>query len=173
MNYDRVSEPVEPGNHRGSHLLNTPNLQKLLIGTWKSDKRRTLRFCHRYHLLMGTKKRRFGNLFGHLTIRYTRSRVYYTLRETEWSAKYDVIAQDSKSIVLRLHSDSLWKQAEPVVVDLVKQLMPARLQQVHFQLVDDTQYYWIGCGTFCEWFRRDDTLSTKRKRVRRAIGSAR
>src|SRR5215831_3291473 len=101
--------------------------RKLLIGTWKSDKRMTLEDCHRYHRLSGARKRAFGSLFGRLVLRYTPGRIRHSLRGTEWVAKYDVVAADSDSIVLRIHSDDLWKKADPVMVDLLKQLAEPRL----------------------------------------------
>ncbi|SPE58138.1 hypothetical protein SBV1_2720007 [Verrucomicrobia bacterium] len=144
------------------------NPRKLLIGTWKSDKLRTLETCHRYHRLTGAKKRKFGSLFGRLVLRYTRNRLYHSLRGTEWRAKYDVIAQDSESIVLRVHSDDLWKKAEPIMADIVKELAAPRLLHIHFRRRDGRQYYWIGCGSFCEWFRRQGhpTLRLQARRAR-------
>jgi hypothetical protein len=98
------------------------NLRKLLIGTWKSDKRLTLEGCHRYHRLTGAKKRTFGSLFGRLILRYTPSRLHHALRGTEWTAKYNVVAADSDSVVLRVHSDDLWRKALPITADIVKQM---------------------------------------------------
>ena len=142
---------LAPAPGRGSGMLNP---RKLLIGTWKSDKRLTLECCHRYHRLTGVKKRKFGSLFGKLVLRYTPNRLHHALGGTEWTGKYDVVAADSDSIVLRVHSDDLWKKALPMTADLVKQLAEPRLQQLHFRRRNGRDYFWIGCGMFCEWFRR-------------------
>jgi len=146
-------------------------LRKLLVGTWKSDKRLTLDNCHRYHGLNGAKKRRFGSMFGRLVLRYTRSQVHHSLRGTEWTAKYDVIAADSDSIVLRIHSDDLWKRVDPIVADILKQVAQPRLQQLHFRRRKRRQYYWIGCGMCCEWFRRLDIQPSgfRQRRARAAV----
>ena len=112
--------------------------------------------CHRYHTLTGAKKRTFASLFGRLVLRYTRNHLYCSLRGTEWSAKYEVIAQDSESIVLRIHSDDLWRRAEPLMADILKQMAEPRLEHIHFRHRNGRQYYWVGCGSFCEWFQRQD-----------------
>ena len=81
--------------------------RKLLIGTWRSAKRRTLQSCHRYHCLLGAKKRRFGGLFGKLELRYTPKYVHHRLRGFEYRGRYDVVAEDAESIVIRIHSDGI------------------------------------------------------------------
>ena len=147
------------------------NLRKLLIGTWKSDRRLTLDNCHRYYRLRGAKKRRFRTLFGKLILRYTPSRLHHSLRGIEWRAKYDIVAVDANSIVLRIHSDDLWKKAEPFAADIIKQLSAPRLQQLHFKRRNGRQYYWIGCGMCCEWFRRLNVQpsGSRQRRVHAAV----
>lgn len=155
------------------------DLRKLLIGTWRSDRRRTLATFHRHHTLEGAKKRRFGSLFGKLVLRYTPTRLHFSLRGTDWTAKYHVVGADSESVVLRIHSDDLWRKAVPFTVDIVKQLSAPRLQHIHFRRLHGEQYYWIGCGAFCEWFRRQDIQPSRsrqrrvRARVRNRASSAR
>ena len=79
--------------------------------------------------------------------------------------------QDSESIVLPIHSDDLWKRAEPIMTDMAKELSAPRLQHVHFRRLGGRQYYWIGCGAFCEWFRRQDFQPSgcRHRRVRARI----
>lgn len=126
-----------------------------LIGTWKSDRGLTLANCHRYHLLAGAKKRKFGSIFGRLVLRYTRRRLYIALGETKWSAEYDVLAEDSESIVLRIHSEDHWKRADAIVADNLKErAAEPRFQHIQFITRNGHEYYWIGCGVFCEWFKR-------------------
>lgn len=155
------------------------DLRKLLIGTWRSDKRRTLAAFHRYHTLEGAEKRRVGSLFGKLVLRYTPERLHFSLRGTEWTAKYHVVAADSESVVLRIHSDDLWRKAVPFTADIVKQMSAPRLQHIHFRRGNGYQNYWIGCGTFCEWFKRQDIQPSRyrrrgdRARVRHRASSAR
>ena len=139
------------------------NLRKLLIGTWKSDKRLTLENCHRYHRLVGAKKRSFGSIFGKLVLRYTTSRIHHSLGGTEWTAKYDIVAVDSDSIVLRIHSDDLWKKSDPITADILKEMAEPRLHHLHFRRRNGRQYYWLGCGILCEWFRRQGIQSGRRE----------
>ena len=144
------------------------NPRTLILGTWRSDKRRTLETCHRYHCLTGAKRRKFGSVFGRLVLRYTRNRLYYSQGGFEWKAKYEVIGQDAESLVLRIHSGDLWKKAEPFTADILKEIMmKPRFEHINFRRRHGLLYYWIGGGSFCEWFRRQDTQPS-RSRQRRA-----
>ncbi len=147
------------------------NLRKLLIGTWKSDKCLTLDNCHRYHRLTGAKKRRFGSLFGRLVLRYTPSRVRFSLNGIEWTAKYDVVAADSDGIVLRIHSDDLWRKAPAITAGILKEMAAPRLEHLHFRRRNGRQYYWLGCGMCCEWFRQLDIQPSgfRQRRIRAAV----
>jgi hypothetical protein len=94
-------------------------------------------------------------MFGRLVLRYTRRRLHIALGETKWSAAYDVIAEDSESIVLRIHSENHWKKADAVVAGILRGLAAEpRLQHLHFRTRRGHDYYWMGCGLFCEWFKR-------------------
>ena len=136
------------------------NPRKLLIGTWKSDKQKTLETCGKYHRLSGVKKQKFASIFGRLVLRYTHTRIYFSLRGTNWTAKYDIIAEDSDSVVVKIHSDDLWKKAGLITADIVKRSSEPRLLHIHFRTLNGTQYCWIGLGGFCEWFKK---LPNKRK----------
>lgn len=116
----------------------------------------TLQTCHQYHQLAGVKKRKFASLFGRLALRYSRGRVYITLGNVKWAAKYDIVAQDSDSIVLRIHSEDIWKRADPAMTDILKQASEPRLQHIQFRTLSGHKYYWVGFGAFCEWFKRVD-----------------
>ena len=87
-------------------------------------------------------------------LRYTPRRVHFALRGTEWTARYDIVAADSDSLVLRIHSDDLWKKADPHVAALLREMAEPRLVQLHFRLRRGRAYYFIGLGICCEWFRR-------------------
>src|SRR5437879_1436955 len=119
---------------------------KALIGVWKSDRRRTLENCHWYHTLAGTKKRRFANLFGHLQLRYTRTSVYHTLRGFRFRGRYDVVAEDADSIVIRVHSENLKRQIEKAVGTGFEQFFQPRLQHITFCHHRGRHYYWVGLG---------------------------
>ena len=128
--------------------------RKLLIGVWRSDRHRTMKFCHRYHSLSGIKKRRFAGLFGKLELRFTDKFIYYTLKGFQYRSRYDVLAEDAESIVLRISSDNLKEKLDPIIVDACKELLLPRLEHMHFVRYRGRQYYWIGLGAMCEWFKK-------------------
>jgi len=165
----KASEPVKwwkVNAPTGLQKRPREDLSKLLIGTWKSDERLTLQGCHKYHLLSGQRKRRFRSLFGKLELCFTRARLRYSCNGVEWTAIYEVVAADPESIVLRIHSDDLWKKASPITADILKKLAQPRLEHLHFCRFRGRQYYWVGCGTFCEWFKRIEGRSKGRKPAR-------
>jgi len=133
-----------------------PDLHTPLLGTWKSDRRRTLATWHRYHLLRGPRKKQFASIFGKLTLRYTRHRVDYVLNKVRWSAPYEVMAHDADSVVLRIHSEDLWSPADPMIADIIKTLAQPRITYLHVTRYRGHDYHWIGCGIFCECFRRQE-----------------
>ena len=129
-------------------------LHKLLIGTWRSDRRRTLSTCHKYHCLRGEKKRRFAGFFGKLELRYTAKFVFSKLRDFQYRSAYDVIAEDADSIVIRIHGDGLKKRIDSFLFEGLEGLFEPRLQQITFRRYRGRQYYSIGVVTFCEWFQK-------------------
>jgi hypothetical protein len=139
--------------------LSSP-LHKRLIGVWKSDRRKTLKHCHKYHCLKGTKKRTFAGLFGKLELRFTKQYVYHTLRDFKYRSRYEVVAEDAESVVLRIYPDTLKKKFDPIMADAIKELLLPRLEQFHFVRYRGRQYFWIGLGTFCEWFAPIETANT-------------
>lgn len=128
--------------------------QQLLLGTWRSDRRRTLQNCHRYHRLQGEKKRRFAALFGQLELRYTSRYVHHQLRDFKYRERYDVVTEDAESIVIRVHTEGIKKQIDNVLLESMEDFFTPKLHQIHFSRHRGRQYYWIGLGAFCEWFQK-------------------
>ena len=143
------------------------DLRKLLIGTWKSDKRLTLENCHRFIASLVQRNVGSAQYLASSFFVTPPGRLHHSLRGTEWISKYDVVAVDSESIVVRIHSDDLWKRADPLTADIVKEMAEPRLQHLHFRRRNGRQYYWLGCGILCEWFRRQD-IQPSRSRPRGA-----
>jgi hypothetical protein len=113
-----------------------PRIDKRLIGTWRSDRARTLRTFTPSPGISPESMRRFKALFGKLVIRWGRG-VYRTdcdgLRSVE---KYTVIASDASSVVIKVRGP-LGPEPE--------------LRQIFF----DGDCYWIALGGgVCEYFRR-------------------
>src|SRR5258708_36850462 len=119
-------------------------MHKLLIGTWKSDKRRTLQTWHHYHCMRGAKKRFLGGLFGILEVRYTREFVHHRLEDSEYRERYEVVAEDVESMVIRVHSDELKKHTDPILTEGLEDFFKPKLQQINFSCRQSDQYYWIG-----------------------------
>jgi len=131
-------------------------LHKKLLGLWKSDQRKTLQTFHRYHRLPpGVKKRRVASLFGRLELRYTRQYLYTQLGDFETRERYEVVAEDGQSIVLRIYAEDLKKRLDRLLRESCPpDFFEPRIEKITFRKEPAGEYYWIGCGHFCEWFRR-------------------
>ena len=129
---------------------------KRLIGLWQSDRRRTLEDWHPYYALTGARKRRLEALFGHLKLRYTRTFVYHSLPGFRHRARYEVVAEDVDRIVIRVHSEELKRRLQRVVVGgpVVEQCCEPKLELITFTRHRGREYYWVGEGMYCEWFKR-------------------
>ena len=107
-------------------------VDRRLLGTGRSDRRRTLQ-----HYKPGPKStpkrlRRFRSIFGKLTFRWTARRRYTHFEGFRTSAPYEVVASDETGVVVR-GGDS------------------KELVHIHFE----GEYYWMAKqGTHCEYFKR-------------------
>jgi len=123
-------------------------IDKRLIGTWRSDRARTLRTFTPSPSISPESVRRFKALFGKLVIRWGRG-VYRTDCDGFRSAeKYTVVASDASSVVIKARG--------PLGPD-------PELRQIFF----DGDYYWIALGGgVCEYFRRVPRGSPNQARQR-------
>jgi uncharacterized protein YecT (DUF1311 family) len=116
---------------------------KRLTGTWRSDKRRTAAdILARRDIRPGRGRRKLLSLFGKLTIRYTRSKVYTTLRGVTEPEPLRIVAKDAGGVVALSRSPLTGG-------DVI----------VHTRFEDRPtggapRYYWISLGRFREYFRR-------------------
>lgn len=107
-----------------------------LIGTWKSDRRRTFRHWKPRPGCSPQSERKFKALFGKLIVRWTPTKCHWDCSGSIDSGIYHVVARDSDSVVVWLQESLSGKP---------------QLLQIHFE--DD--YYWIALtGGLCEYFRR-------------------
>jgi len=107
-----------------------------LLGTWRSDRRRTLK---EWVWRPGTtaKQRKFiTDMFGHLTIRYTRHRMRSEFKGHRDSQPYEVIGTDSDSVAIMVYVG--WMEERMIY-------------HIHFE---GDRHYWIAIGRQREWFRR-------------------
>ena len=112
-------------------------VDKRLLGTWRSDRARTVaewRFAKR---LSPEKRKIFLSIFGKLRLTYTRKRIRGVLQKYQFAQPYEVLAADSDTVALRYYDSQLTKEW--------------RIQHLHFTGPDRL---WISCGRNREWFRR-------------------
>src|ERR1043166_1017472 len=109
---------------------------KRLLGTWRSDRKRTVvdwRFDRR---VTPVQRRKFFDIFGRLRLTYTRTRIRGPLPDYEYTLRYEVLASDSDSVAIRYED---------------RQLGEWRVQHIHFK---GRNRYWIALGQNRDWFRR-------------------
>jgi hypothetical protein len=112
-------------------------IDRRLLGTWRSDRRRTITDWHWQKRVTAKQKHRLAKFFGRLKVRYTRNRIYTEFEDYRDVKDYRVIGQDSESVAI-VYWESL--REEEVIT------------QIHFE----GHHYWIniwGNGNR-EWFRR-------------------
>jgi len=81
------------------------------------------------------KRKLLANIFGHLTIRYTRSRFYSDYKGHKETQKYKVIGSDSETVSITWWYSFLKEQ---------------QVRKIHFE----GDRYWISIGRHKEWFKR-------------------
>ncbi len=108
-----------------------------LLGTWRSDRQPTVtdwRFTKR---LTPERRRKFLDIFGHLRVTYTRTRIRGVLRDYRLTQRYEVLAADSDTVAILYEDAQLTSKW--------------RIQHIHFE---GHGRYWIALGRNREWFRR-------------------
>ena len=106
-----------------------------LIGTWKSDTRRTMRDVRARSDISEWRKNKLRKLFGKLQLRYIRNWIHIVFGDRRESDPYTVLGKDSDTVCI-----------ESTCSDTGE----SHLQHLHF----DGGYYWISLGQFREWFRK-------------------
>lgn len=114
-----------------------PKIDKRLLGTWKSDRRLTLKHFKPRARLSEAKFRYFRSIFGKLVIRWGPKTYWADYEGTRSRQSYEVIATDASSVVVLVWSDLLQERI---------------LRQINFE---DADHYWMALsGNLCEHFRR-------------------
>jgi hypothetical protein len=106
-----------------------------LLGTWKSDARRTAVEIAARRDISGTKKKALQRMFGKLEVRYTKTRCYMTFDDVVDVSSYEVVAKDEWSVAV-VYTGSIG----------------SAIYHIHFE----GHRYWICLGAIREYFRRID-----------------
>ncbi len=109
-----------------------------LLGTWKSDRRRTFKHFRPRPDCSPQSLRKFKSIFGKMVVRWDSDTCQTDLDGCKQTAAYEVIARDSVSVVVRCY-DQLAQEA--------------RLLQIFFE--GDHYWIWAG-GNMREYFKRVD-----------------
>ena|ERR1043166_678659 len=109
---------------------------KRLLGTWRSDRNRTILNWRFEKRITPNQRRKFLDIFGRLRVTYTRTRFRGVLPDYEYIRRYEVVASDSDSVAIRYEDPQLGEW---------------HVQHIHFE---GRNRYWIALGGNREWFRR-------------------
>lgn len=129
-----------------------------LIGTWKSDKRRTFaEWCWKKNT-SPRRKEALRSFFGKHEIIFTRSRLVSRLPHRKWEAaqRYCVLATDETTVaILQFGGLEIRNRHQYDELDLAmaKECMPqAQIMHMHF----DKEHFWIsiGNGRCREFYRK-------------------
>jgi hypothetical protein len=106
-----------------------------LIGTWKSDRKKTFSDWRWLEPISEKKKKKFKSMFGFLEVRYTPKYQSMDLKGTKSRHAYRVLGKNRNSVVIALY-DQPSKEEEFSVI--------------HFE----GDHFWIPIGINREWFKK-------------------
>jgi hypothetical protein len=128
----KLPKPARVAAKLGRELPMTRRLyDKRLLGTWKSDRKRTAAEIAARRDMPADKKAALSALFGRLELRYTRAHCYSTLDGTTERTRYSVVARDAESVAI-VNDDTIY--------------------HVHFE--EDSYWITLGSSNVREFFRR-------------------
>jgi len=133
-------------------------IDRSLIGSWKSDDKRTLTEWTWKKKLSLKRKRLFESTFGKLVVTYTPTKVIsrkvISKKQTfEFIQRYSLLAADETSVAILLHGGVILKnlESEFLTRDILEAMFSKpRIVHIHFA----SQHCWISYGKNREWFRR-------------------
>jgi len=83
------------------------NIDKKLIGTWKSDREKTVAECMRCvpnrFDIRPERKERFAELFGHMVHSYTENELTTEYKGEVIAGTYEIIERGDKFLIIRIH----------------------------------------------------------------------
>ena len=119
-------------------ITHNTKTDRRLLGTWRSDRRRTLRELRFPRHVPRKRQEPLRAIFGKLRLTYTRSRVRCALDNWRVIRPYEVLASDSSSVAICFNDELTggWL-----------------IQHIHFD-PKDADRYWVSIGFGREWFKR-------------------
>lgn len=108
-------------------------VDKRLLGTWRSDKERTVALWKYQKELSPETRERFERIFGKFTLRFTETHIYTEFEDTKDTVPYSVVARDSSSVVIAWHEEK-----------------ERSLQHIHFE----GESYYVLSGYNVEFYKR-------------------
>jgi hypothetical protein len=141
-----------------SDLPHFPKIDKRLLGTWKSDKRRTFAEWNWKKNTPPKKREKLKSFFGKLEITYTRTRVISALRHRKWeqTRRYAVLATDDTSVAIVQFGKTEVKDRRRYDLANLEFLeefcSKPQIEHIHF----DKKHFWVslGNGRNREFFRK-------------------
>jgi hypothetical protein len=143
-----------------------PKTDKRLLGTWKSDRRRTFAEWNWKKNTSPKRRARLQSLFGKLEVTYTRTKVFchlpdrnpfkFDLRKWETCQRYAVLGVDETTVAIVQFGELEIKDSAkcwPERLWLVKEFASRpQIKVIHFE----KKHYWIslGNGRNREFFKR-------------------
>lgn len=133
-----------------------PKFDTRLLGTWKSDAKRTLAEWRWRKNLSPAKRKKCGKFFGSLEITYTRKRVIRNLPHRHWtdSQDYSVLGANESSVAVCIFGEPKVKNTrsyDPSLLQMAKEIRSEpEIQHIHFE----KDYYWVAFGRNREFFRK-------------------
>jgi len=135
-----------------------PKVDARLLGTWKSDKRRTIRDWTWSKWTSRKKRKMVESLFGKVRLTFTRTRAFSDIPDQGWrsSRRYVVLGVDDESVAImefgepRIENEhKYWAERVAIVKDYDSK--PA-ITHIHF----DENHFWFsfGNGKHREFFRK-------------------
>lgn len=107
-----------------------------LLGTWRSDKERTLALWKYQKELAPDVRERFERIFGKFTLRFTATQIHTEFEDLKETVPYSVVARDSSSVVIAWHQEK-----------------GRSLQHIHFE----GEGYYVISGYNVEFYQRVGT----------------
>lgn len=137
---------------------NFPKTDQRLLGTWKSDVRRTFSDWSWKKNTPPQKKAQLKSFFGKLLITFTRSKIISNLPHRDWqsSRSYSLLGADERSVAIMEFGEPEIKNERKYWQEGVRMVKEYRskpeIKHIHFE----KKYFWlpIGNGKHREYFRK-------------------